>query len=324
MKDMTMRELAKLANVSLSTVSKAFSDAEDIHEETKQHVFNIAKEHGCFRQFYKGRFAKPVIAIILPELESADYNEYAVKLQQLIREAGGIALICSDDYEGSCQEELIDYYVSYINVDGMFVFELKSPLKKGYDIPMVSMFSTCRTDTDSIEVDDETYAREIVNYLSSLGHKRVAVIGEDFTAERAEAFQKVSADTDQSGYWFYYSKYRAKDAVADCVERILCAETRPTAIVCEYDYMAVGVIQYLNKKGYDVPKDFSVMARCYTNISRYTDYALTTADFNLDDVCGLAWDLMQKKLDNRYYSLNQRIVINCRLVIGETTAPPAE
>ena len=80
----------------------------------------------------------------------------------------------------------------------------------------------------------------------------------------------------------------------------------------------------LNKKGYDVPKDFSVMARCYTNISRYTDYALTTADFNLDDVCGLAWDLMQKKLDNRYYSLNQRIVINCRLVIGETTAPPAE
>lgn len=64
----------------------------------------------------------------------------------------------------------------------------------------------------------------------------------------------------------------------------MCAETRPTAIVCEYDYMAVGVIQYLNKKGYDVPKDFSVMARCYTNISRYTDYA--TENLRILDIEG--------------------------------------
>ena len=45
---MTLRELAKLAHVSVSTVSKAFSGAEDISESTREMIFSLAKEHGCF------------------------------------------------------------------------------------------------------------------------------------------------------------------------------------------------------------------------------------------------------------------------------------
>ena len=50
-----MRELAKLANVSVSTVSKAFSNAADVNEKTKNHIFEIAKENGCYGKFYKGK-----------------------------------------------------------------------------------------------------------------------------------------------------------------------------------------------------------------------------------------------------------------------------
>ena len=67
---MTMRELAKLANVSVSTVSKAFHDAEDISEETRNLVFETAKQYGCFGKFYKVKFPKQVIAFICPELGS--------------------------------------------------------------------------------------------------------------------------------------------------------------------------------------------------------------------------------------------------------------
>ena len=58
---MTMNELAKLANVSVSTVSKAFSDADDVSEDTKDLVFAIAKEQGCFGKFYKGKYHKKII-----------------------------------------------------------------------------------------------------------------------------------------------------------------------------------------------------------------------------------------------------------------------
>ena len=55
---MTMKELAKLANVSVSTVSKAFAEADDVSEETKNHIFNIAKEYGCYGKFFKGKYSK--------------------------------------------------------------------------------------------------------------------------------------------------------------------------------------------------------------------------------------------------------------------------
>ena len=87
-----------------------------------------------------------------------------------------------------------------------------------------------------------------MNYLSFLRHDRVAVIGEDFTAERAEVFKNAIAKMNQGSYRFYYSKYRTKGVVEDCVEQILCTEISPSAIVCEYDYMAIEIIQYLNKK----------------------------------------------------------------------------
>ena len=48
---MTMRELAALAKVSVSTVSKAFHDADDVSEETRKLIFAIAKEYGCFGKY---------------------------------------------------------------------------------------------------------------------------------------------------------------------------------------------------------------------------------------------------------------------------------
>ena len=88
---MTMKELAALANVSLSTVSKAFHDAEDISAGTKELIFDIAKKHGCYGKYYKGKYAKTVVAIICPELESAYYNAYVEKLQKLIKKKGSVS-----------------------------------------------------------------------------------------------------------------------------------------------------------------------------------------------------------------------------------------
>ena len=67
---MTMRELARLANVSVSTVSKAFADADDVCRETKEHIFRIARETGCYGKFYKGKYSKKIYAIICSELIS--------------------------------------------------------------------------------------------------------------------------------------------------------------------------------------------------------------------------------------------------------------
>ena len=67
---MTLRELAALTNYSVSTVSKAFHGAEDISESTREEIFAVAREYGCFGKYYKDKYQKKIIAVICPELRS--------------------------------------------------------------------------------------------------------------------------------------------------------------------------------------------------------------------------------------------------------------
>ena len=147
-----MRELAKLANVSVSTVSKAFGDADDVCEETKERIFALAKQYGCYGKYYKGKFSKKVFAIICSELISNYYIGFVARLQATIEENGGIAVISADHFNTKKQAELIEYYASYLHVDGIVVFSLRSPVKKGYDIPIVSVFSSIDTNVDSVNI----------------------------------------------------------------------------------------------------------------------------------------------------------------------------
>ena len=320
---MTMKELAKLANVSLSTVSKAFHDTFDVSTETKEHIFELAKQYGCYEKYYKGKYQKKIIAIICPELESAYYNAYVEKLQKLIKKHDGIALISSYDFETESQEELLDYYISHLKVDGVFVLGMKAPLKKGYDIPVIALLSDSRNIKDSISVDLASAIQDALAYLNGLGHQNILFSGEALTRSKEKYFLK-SAENFSGTYRTVCSAYRFEHAGEDCAEQILALPDKPTAIVCAYDNIAIGLIRYLTSHGYSVPEDFSVIGMDNNHASQYMEHSLTSIDSNPDEVCSIAWDLLSKKLQNSYYKLSQRIIVTGRLIIRESTGKPRE
>ena len=67
---MTLSRLAKLANVAVSTASKAFSMSSDINEQTREEIFRVAKENGCFKKFFNAKYPKFTVALICPEVHS--------------------------------------------------------------------------------------------------------------------------------------------------------------------------------------------------------------------------------------------------------------
>ena len=78
---LTLSKLARLANVSVSTASKAFSGSAEVNEETREMIFGIARQYGCFKKFYNAKYPKLVIAIIAPELRGAYYTRYLSCIQ---------------------------------------------------------------------------------------------------------------------------------------------------------------------------------------------------------------------------------------------------
>ncbi|MBQ9544340.1 MAG: LacI family DNA-binding transcriptional regulator, partial [Clostridia bacterium] len=174
---MTMRELAKIAGVSVSTVSKVFSDAPDVGEETKKKIIGLARENGCFSKYNKEKYPKKTVAIICPEYESVYYMSYVIKLQSIIEKHGGIAVVLSYHFNFRLQRDLIDYCASYLKVDGIINLCLKEPLRKEYDLPIVNLFSQCDRNLDEITEDHADAIGEAVRALYERGHRNIAYVG---------------------------------------------------------------------------------------------------------------------------------------------------
>lgn len=178
--------------------------------------------------------------------------------QNEIEKNGGISVISSDHFSIANQAELIDYYVSFLRVDGLFVFNLKTPLKKGYNIPIISLLGNTDNTVDSVQVDYEAGIKEAVTYLNSLGHREIAFIGEKLTIGKERLF--LSADDGLAGkYYAVRSSYRFGEAGVDGIRQVFDSGKCPTAIICAYDDMAIGAIRYLHEKGYSIPEDMSVI-----------------------------------------------------------------
>ncbi len=311
---MTMRELARLANVSVSTVSKAFGDADDVCTETKERIFALAKQYGCYGKYYKGKFSKKVFAIICSELISDFYIGFVERLQTTIEENGGIAVISADHFNTKKQAELIEYYASYLHVDGIVVFGLRSPVKKGYDIPIVSIFSTIDANVDSVNVSMTGAMADAVDLLYRNGHRDVAFLGESLTIGKAELFEDACAKYGDIQTRVLESANRFEQAGKDGVKMLLQTESLPSALICAYDNIAIGAMKALKKAGFSVPKDISIIGADNIDSAEYTEVPLTTIDSASDEVCAVVWELLLKKQENKYYRSNRDITIKARLI----------
>ena len=297
---MTMQELARLANVSVSTVSKAFHQADDVSEETKQHIFAVAKQYGCYGKFFKGKYPKRVIAVVCPELKSQYYSIYVEKLQHIIEAHNAIPLVLSYNFDNATQAELLEYFSAYLQVDGIIVFALKNQLKKGFNTPLVSLFSSQDETVDTVSVDIASAAKQAVACLRAQGHRHIAVAGEKKTKGRQETLCD-ALGIDMSDAAVYVSAHRFEQAGIDCADRILQAKIPYTAILCTYDNIAIGVMKHLAAQGYAVPRDVSVVGINNIPFSQYAKPSLSTVDEHIDEMCDAAWQLLEKKMKNIYY-----------------------
>lgn len=313
---MTMNELAKLANVSPSAVTKAFSGAPDISDQTREHIFKVAKAQGCYGKFIKMKYSKPVIAVVCPELYGGLYPRYVKTFRNFIEEQGGIAVMGDYNFSYEKQAELIEYFASYLQVDGIFCFDIKSPLKKGIDVPVISLGSHNVEGVLAVGRDDSFSLGEAVELLKNKGHKNIAFFGETRTHKKAEVFEK-SVKGKVKGEIFR-SDLRFEEAGYDCAEKMLAHKEEFTAVICAYDDIAVGAVNCFKSRGLRIPEDISVIGMDNNVICEHTDPPLASIDIQFDKVCKEAWELYLKKKENKYYHPKTMPVVSSRLIVRES------
>jgi len=312
----TLKELARRANVSVATVSKAFHDADDISEDTKKHIFTVAKQLGCFGKYYKGKYHKKIVAILCPELRGNHYSSYVECLRELMEHSDCIPIVAVYDFNARKQAELLEYFASYLKVDGVLVMEQICDTKIGFSAPVVSVFSGSKI--DCVNVNLENAMLEAVRVLKDLGHTRIAFIGEGLTGRKKELFCRAMKTNDLDEALVYESKFRFEEAGEDGIRNLTESGVDFSAVICAYDNIAIGAIRELERCGRSVPDDISVIGIDNISFAKYMGIPLTSVDTNPKEVCMIAWDLLQKKMESPYYSSTQNITINAKLVVRES------
>lgn len=315
---MNLEKLANAAGVSLSTVSKAFSGSKEISEKTRNKIFDIAKETGCFEKYYNFKSNKNVIAVICPEVESAYYCSMVARLESELNKNGVIMVLAITSFSAKKENEIIEYFTSTKTVDGIIVISSSAKIKFNKDVPIVAI----HTKRDLSEVDclnpafADAFSDAIKHFIDN-GHTKIAFFGETHTKSHQNLFVKTiqKFNIKVNPDWIFEEKQRFESAGYSAMQKVYAMENKPTAIFCAYDNIALGAIQSIRTHGQNVPDHFSIIGINDIPFAAHYNISLTTIKANSSTLCDMAVDLILKKLKNKFFTLRQRISLRSELII---------
>jgi LacI family transcriptional regulator len=281
----TIRDVARAAGVSISTVSRALAAPDQVAADTRHRVQEAARSMGyspnrAARGLITGRTGS--IGLVVPDLENPFFGSICKGVQARARAAGYAVFIADTDEDPLLEAEVVRSLAT--QVDGMILCSARGSdtalAALAGEAPMV-LVNRRLGDIPSITFDNHGGVRAVMAHLVALGHRRIAYAGGPATSwsnrERTEAFRSYDSTTPglelvELGQFppFFSGGTQAAD---------LAIASGATAIVAFNDLVAVGVIDRLRHRGLRVPEDISVVGFDNVPVSTLVWPNLTTVDF---------------------------------------------
>lgn len=309
---MTLKKIADAANVSVSTVSKAFSWSNEISEEKRQYIFEIAKREGCYDKYCKPNFAKKVIAVVCPEVQGGYYTQQITLLEKEIKKRGAIMVVSISDFDKESKKEQITYFSQCAKVDGIIIYGSISKIE--CNVPAVTI-GNC-DEFDSIVLSDKTAIQDAVEYFIENGHRDIAFIGEKRTVRTFKNFAEILSKKGISvnPEYMIESSGRFEEAGYDAMNRLLSLERPPTAVFAAYDKIAIGAMKSVYEHGLDIPKDISLIGINDNYENNYLNVPLTSITTYNQDFCEIVVEVLFDRIKNGQTKHIKKINISAELV----------
>jgi DNA-binding LacI/PurR family transcriptional regulator len=329
----TLTEVAKRAEVSPSTVSKALRGSNDINKDTATRISALAVEMGYTLEEKKNHYKKQCVGIVCPEIISSYYARIVSKLTDLFREKDIETFLGISDFNGKREAALLEQMISMKMTAIICITEQNtlSPLIRKnialHGIPILQIAMNMQSiGHDNICIDERIGLTLIVSHLTQLGHSKIAFLGEQYSERRLQYFQEAMRDHGLDENYVFITQTRHWQAGYELVEKLLGRKKRQeiTAVVAEYDDIAVGAVRRFGEAGLQVPGDYSIVGFDDAKYCRYLPVALTTVESHVEEMCGISFDIIFKKIKDSSYKVFQHISIAPDLVLRESTGEPRE
>lgn len=310
----TIKDIAKMAGVSVSTVSHVVNGTRYVSPEKVEKVEQAIRELDHLPNFIvkktkapKKALGKKYILILLSNQCSLFQNQVREKLEKLLEKENYIVISQGYDKDENRLELIKSVFTGTTDLAGIIAFpDGKGVLSRhffdGMDLPVVLIGNRIeRFETDVLLPDNFEGGYRAVKHLIKNGHEKVAFLSgeEDLSMRRFEGYEKALEDyeiiQDKS---IIFSDLQTEDAVFNAMESIMTLEVTPTALVIADSFPLVPVFKYLNARHIVIPRDMSVVSLNDFEWATLMSPELTCVDKQPKEFARVAVDILLKRIHN--------------------------
>lgn len=321
----TIKDVARVAGVSVATVSRAMNGAGNVLPDTRQRILDVARElryspSGAARSLITRR--TDTVGALLPDLHGEFFSELIRGIDQAAR-ARGLHLLLSSSHDDA-DEAAAALRAMNGRVDGLLVMSphadddfLSQHLPP--TLPAVLLNSGVHEPTQPVfSVDNFGGAREMTEHLVATGRRRIAFLGgpvANFEARERERGYRAGLPQDVRPWLLEGDFSEAAGERAGAALLALPAGERPDAVFAANDIMAVGLLGALQAGGLQIPDDIALAGFDDIPISRYVSPALTTMRVPIAALGSQALDALADALERPLQGSAPATVMPVQLIV---------
>jgi len=335
-RSVTITDVARVANVSKSTVSLVLQGSPLIAPETAERVRQAAEALGYVynrRAADLRRKSTNVIGIVINDLLNPFFAEMLVGMERRLDAAGYISLMAHTDERLDIQERVLTSMREY-NAAGLILcpaFDTPPGLLQAIRAAGTPLVITVRPvgagDYDFVGADHEGGTLAVTRHLIEQGHRRIAFVGRigggPVYEQRRAGYQRAMLEHSLSvaPEWIVDIAL-TREGGRDGVRQVLAMQPRPTAAVCYNDIVAFGAMSEVGEQGLVVGRDLALTGFDGVMASAHTNPPLTTADVKPGALGTAAADALLQRLAHPD-APPIRHLAQARLVVRQSSGPPA-
>jgi len=327
----TIKDVAKQAGVSISTVSRVINDSKPVTDEVKQKVLDVIKETGYIpNPLARSLVTKKsqLIGVIVPEVSDSFVNEILNGIEEVAK-MYDYEILLANTYSDKAQELKCINLLRAKQVEGIVMISWKVEEEhinyiQNCGIPASYISKTARDyDIHTVSVNNTEATYDMTKYLIEKGHKDIAFImtSQDDTVlemERLSGYEKalkeknikINKDLIKYGETTYEAGYSS-------MKELLNEGKVPHAAFVTGDEAAIGAINAICDAGYRVPEDISVAGFNDVKIAKIYRPKLTTVHQPLYDMGAVAIRMVIKMI-NKEPLEDKKIELPYRIVERES------
>ena len=324
---MTLEEVARQARVSTATVSRVLNGTGQVKPSTRARVLKVIQEVKYSPNLHAQSLAggrSRSLGVIVSNIENPFFLDIYKTVEAGAHAAGYDVIMADTGYspEGLVSSirlmlgrRLAGLAAIVSEMDATLIQELSSQR-----IPVVFYdVATPRRNITNIRVDYRSGMAKVATYLYSLGHRRVGYVGHHATLGPIN--ERVQALSDATGRHPGLAVDTATDADSlggrEAARVLLARPSRPTALICVNDVMAVGALRELRARGLRVPEDVSVTGFDNVTLAQFAVPALTTVHIPREQIGRTICEWLVRDDVSR----EREFVIEPDLVVRDSSGP---